>query len=348
MSESYSKQLSKKYILELRSIITELPPYVKDFMRSIETTTQPRTRIGYAHDIKYFLEFLQSENPSLKSKKLHEISCDDLNNLTARDIEEYMDYLSYYVRDGREYTNDNASKKRKLVGIRKFFSYLYINDMLSQNVTEKVKTPKIKEKAIVRMEANETADFLDTVEYGNNLTKRQQKFQQRDKVRDLALLTLMLSTGLRVSETVGLNIDDVDFDNSRVKVTRKGGNEAFVYFSDEATEYIQNYLKERKSIVAVDGHENALFLSSHRKRISVRTVENMVKKYAAASTPLKKITPHKLRSTYGTALYQETGDIYLVADVLGHKDVNTTRKHYADIEQERKRNARNKVKLRED
>ena len=122
-----------------------------------------------------------------------------------------------------------------------------------------------------------------------------------------------------------------------VKVTRKGGNEAFVYFSDEATGYIKDYIKERKEIIPVDGHEDALFLSSQRRRISVRTVENLVKKYAQASTPLKHITPHKLRSTYGTALYQETGDIYLVADVLGHKDVNTTRKHYADMDQERKR-----------
>ena len=324
MSESYAKQLSKKQILELRSILSELPPYTKDFMRSIETTTQPRTRIGYAHDIKYFFEFLQSENPFLKKKELYEITC------------------------GREYTNDNASKKRKLVGIRKFFSYLYINDMISQNVTEKVKTPKIHEKTITRMEANETADFLDVVEFGNNLSKRQQKFHERDKVRDLALLTLMLSTGIRVSEAVGLNIDDVDFDNSRVKVTRKGGNEAFVYFSDEATEYLVNYIKERKEIAAVDGHEDALFLSSHRKRISVRTVENMVKKYAQVATPLKKITPHKLRSTYGTALYQQTSDIYLVAEVLGHKDVNTTRKHYADMDEYRKRKSRNAVTLRED
>ena len=347
MSESYTKQLTKNQILQLRSILSELPPYVKDFMRSIETTTQPRTRIGYAYDIKYFLEFLQSENPYYKNKELHDISCKDLDKLTARDFEEYLDYLSFYVRNGREYTNDNASKKRKLVGIRTFFSYLYRNDMLSQNVTEKVKTPKIKEKTIVRMEANETADFLDTVEFGNSLTNRQQKFHERDKNRDLALLTLMLSTGLRVSETVGLNIDDVDFDNSRVKVTRKGGNEAFVYFSDEVVEYLQEYLKEREKIIPVDGHEDALFLSSQRKRISVRTVENMVKKYARVSTPLKKITPHKLRRTYGTALYQETGDIYLVADVLGHKDVNTTRKHYADIDQERKRSARNKVTLRE-
>jgi site-specific recombinase XerD len=96
------------------------------------------------------------------------------------------------------------------------------------------------------------------------------------------------------------------------------------------------------------GHEHALFLSIQKKRITARAVENLVKKYAAVATPLKKISPHKLRSTYGTMLYQETGDIYLVADVLGHKDVNTTRKHYAAISQDRRRIAAQVIKLRED
>ena len=82
--------------------------------------------------------------------------------------------------------------------------------------------------------------------------------------------------------------------------------------------------------------------------MSVRSAEKMVKKYASVVTPLKHITPHKLRSTYGTHLYQETGDIYLVADVLGHSDVNTTKKHYAAIDEDRRRAARKAVKLRED
>ena len=95
------------------------------------------------------------------------------------------------------------------------------------------------------------------------------------------------------------------------------------------------------------GHENALFLSSQLKRISVRSVENIVKKYSLTSVPLKHITPHKLRSTFGTELYRATDDIYLVADVLGHSDVNTTRKHYADMDEDRKRRFRNEVQLRE-
>ena len=141
---------------------------------------------------------------------------------------------------------------------------------------------------------------------------------------------------------------DVDFENDRIKVTRKGGNEAFVFFSDEAEAYLKDYLKERTKVVTKEGHENALFLSSQNRRISVRAMENLVKKYAQITTPLKHITPHKLRSTYGTELYQETGDIYLVADVLGHKDVNTTKKHYAAMDEQKKRAARNIVTLRED
>lgn len=347
MSEPYSKEIAINQIQTLRNIIAEMPPYVRTFFRGIEDTKAIRTRIGYAYDIKYFFEYLIETNPTLRNKTLREISLNDLNQLTALDFEEYMEYLSYYVKNGRPYTNDARSKKRKLCALRVFFSFLYKRDMIDQNVTEKVDMPKIHDKAIVRMDINEVADFLDNVEFGNKLTAHQQKFHEKAKNRDLALLTLMLSTGIRVSECVGLNINDVDFDNSRIKVTRKGGYEAFVFFGDEAESALRVYLEERKKMIAKKGHEDALFLSSQMSRLSVRSVENLVKKYAQITTPLKHITPHKLRSTYGTELYQETGDIYLVADVLGHKDVNTTKKHYADMDEDRKRRARNAVQLRE-
>lgn len=150
-----------------------------------------------------------------------------------------------------------------------------------------------------------------------------------------------------MSECVGLDIQDVDFDNQRLKVRRKGGYEDIVYFGEEVEDALYDYLEERERIIPLNGHENAFFLSMQNRRITVRSVENLVKKYASRVTTLKKITPHKLRSTYGTTLYQETGDIYLVADVLGHKDVNTTRKHYAAMQDENKRKAAKAVKLRE-
>ena len=163
----------------------------------------------------------------------------------------------------------------------------------------------------------------------------------------MALLTLLLGTGIRVSECVGLDIDDVDFKNNGIKIRRKGGYEAVIYFGDEVADALHDYLEKRCHLIPLEGHVKALFLSIQNRRITVRAVENLVKKYASNVTGLKKITPHKLRSTYGTALYRETGDIYLVADVLGHKDVNTTRKHYAAIEDDRRRKAANAVHLRE-
>ena len=347
MSESYHKKVARDETLRLREVTATLPPYVKDYFRSISETTQPRTRTAYAYNIKLFFEYLIDVNPSFSGLTPDQITLDILQQLTASDFEEYLEYLSLYTKNGREYTNDAAGKKRKLVALRAFFRYLYQTDKLDQNVTEKVKTPKIHEKNIIRMESNEVADFLDTVEFGNHLTKGQMRFHEKNKLRDLAMLTLMLSTGIRVSECVGINIDDVDFDRTSVRVVRKGGNEDMVYFSDEAAEILQEYMEERKKIDAEKGSEDALFLSSRRSRMTQRNVEYLVKKYARASTPLKKITPHKLRSTYGTALYQETGDIYLVASVLGHKDVNTTRKHYADMDDHKKWESRNEVQLRE-
>ena len=145
-----------------------------------------------------------------------------------------------------------------------------------------------------------------------------------------------------------MDIRDVDFKNNGILIKRKGGYEQIVYFGDEVETVLREYVELRTHMIALSGHENALFLSLQNKRMSVRSVELLVKKYARTVTTLKKITPHKLRSTYGTSLYNETGDIYLVADILGHKDVNTTKKHYAAQDQNRLRMAANAVKLRED
>ena len=163
----------------------------------------------------------------------------------------------------------------------------------------------------------------------------------------------MLGTGIRVSECVGLNLSDVDIKEQGIHIHRKGGKEATVYFSDEVAQYLERYLEERRTLCPIERgtgtqDEPALFLSLRKKRLTVRSVEYLVKKYASQVTTTKKITPHKLRSTYGTTLYQETGDIYLVADVLGHRDVNTTKKHYAAMDDARRRKAATAVHLRED
>ena len=156
---------------------------------------------------------------------------------------------------------------------------------------------------------------------------------------------MFLGTGIRISELVGLNVDDFDFDNNSFVVTRKGGNRTILYFNDEVKESLYEWLDERYLIEGLPRDETALFISLKNNRISTRAVQNLVKDYAKEVTPLKKITPHKLRSTFGTDLYRKTGDIYAVADFLGHKDVNTTRKHYAAISQDSRKSSAEIVKL---
>lgn len=344
---AYHENVNIKNELHLRELISELPPFCKQFFIGIEPTTSSRTRIAYAYDLACFFDYLHETNPICKKEKITEIPLSILDSLSPLDIEEYLFYLKYYEKDGVAHTNDERGLKRKLASLRTFYNYFFKNELIDTNPAVKVDMPKIHEKTIVRLDVDEVAQLLDEVESGESLTTRQQMYHQRTKTRDLALLTLLLGTGIRVSECVGLDLDDVDFKNNGIKVHRKGGAEVVVYFSDEVMEALLGYLEERRMITPVEGHTNALFLSLQNKRITVRAVENLVKKYSKLVTNLKNITPHKLRSTYGTSLYRETGDIYLVADVLGHKDVNTTRKHYAAIEDERRRQAAKYVKLRD-
>jgi site-specific recombinase XerD len=280
--------------------------------------------------------------------KITEFPLSLLDKIQPSDIEEYLYYLHVYEKDGQAYTNEERGLKRKLSSLRTFYNYFFKNDLIDTNPAIKVDMPRVHDKNIVRLDVDEVAILLDEVESGENLTKNQQRFHEKTKTRDIAILTLLLGTGIRVSECVGLDIDDVDFKNNGVKVHRKGGAEAVVYFGDEVRDALLSYMEERNMHTPVEGHTNALFLSLQNKRISVRAVENLVKKYSKLVTNLKNITPHKLRSTYGTNLYQETGDIYLVADVLGHKDVNTTRKHYAAIEEDRRKEAVKYVHLRKE
>ena len=346
---NYHEQVIIKNELKLRELQKGLPRFCAEFFRGIEPRTSSRTRIAYGYDLTVFFNYLMENNPSLSKGDVRDISLDVLDSITPTDIEEYLAYLKYYVsEDGKEHTNNERGIMRKLACLRSLYKYFYKKEAIKNNPAAIVSMPKIHQKQIVRLDADEVGNLLDEVEFGNNLTKSQQKFHGKTKKRDLAILTLLLGTGIRVSECVGIDINDLDFKNSGVKIRRKGGYESVVYFSDEVASTLLDYIDERKTIIASEGSENALFLSLQKKRISVRAVENLVKKYSSLITSLKKITPHKLRSTYGTALYKETGDIYLVADVLGHKDVNTTKKHYAAIEDDRRRKARDAVKLRKD
>lgn len=349
---TYHEQTDIDNIRKLREILQTMPDFAKDYFRAIEPTTSTRTRISYAYDIRIFFQFLLSENPSMKGKTMQDFRVSVLDQIQPVDIEEYMEYLKLYdshQQEAREQTNGERGLKRKMSSLRSFYAYFYKRQMIRTNPTLLVDMPRIHDKSIIRLDQGETAALLDYIEHcGDSLTGQRKAYYEKTKLRDLAIVTLLLGTGIRVSECVGLDVTDIDFRNNGIRVIRKGGAEMVVYFGDEVERALKSYLAAREAITPLAGHEHALFYSTQRKRIGVQAVENLVKKYSRAITTAKKITPHKLRSTYGTTLYQETGDIYLVADVLGHKDVNTTRKHYAAMDEERRRKAASAVRLRED
>lgn len=346
-TNNYHDEQNKQNILKMRAVLDTLPPFCKTFFRGIEEYTSARTRLAYAYDIRLFFEFLHEKNAECAKIDIKEYPLSLLEQLTRLDIEEYLEYMSLYTKDGKDISNDERGKARKLAALRSFYNYFYQNEMISNNPASLVPLPKLHDKEIIRLEPHEVAILLDQVEGGTKLTKKELEYHKKTKVRDVALLTLLLGTGIRVSECVGLDVNDVNFESGGIRIRRKGGYEAVIYFGDEVETALLDYLEQREHIIPAEGHENALFLSLQNRRMAVRSVENLVKKYASRVTTLKKITPHKLRSTYGTNLYQETGDIYLVADVLGHHDVNTTRKHYAAQADERRRRAAKYVRLRE-
>ena len=339
----YYQERNLKTLDKIESLLEELPPFCEDFLRGIETRTSVLTRLNYVYDLRIFFDFLSRKK--YRGKTPLEFTLEDLENVTDTDIEIFLSYLSNYRYGERRLSCDERAKARKLSAVRSMFKYFFNKGLIEVNQTSKVPTPKLHEKEIIRLEDDEVSSLLDTAEYGDGLSSHASGYHQKTKVRDCAILTLFLGTGIRISELVGLNNESIDFTNNSFVVTRKGGNKAILYFSEEVGDALAAYLAQKENDPDVPPEENALFLSLQYRRISVRAVENLVKKYARIVSPLKKITPHKLRSTFGTALYRETGDIYIVADVLGHRDVNTTRKHYAAITEDHRRSVAGAVKL---
>ncbi|MCL2861340.1 MAG: tyrosine-type recombinase/integrase [Firmicutes bacterium] len=344
---SFFSERDEENIEKTRAILEGLPSFVEEFFVGISLRTSALTRFGYAVDLKIFFDYLTKRK--FRSLKVDEITLHDIEKIEVFDIELFMEYLSSYTLEGKKLKCEKSAKLRKLSSVRSFFKYFFKRGRLSKDVSSKIEISRAKEMPIIKLEVDEIVRLLDSVESGENFGKRQQKYNENTKIRDVAILTLFLGTGIRISELVGLDVNDVFLETNSFSVTRKGGGKSILYFSDEVLRTLEIYLKWRnerlkKKNIKID----ALFISLQNSRITVRATQLLVKKFTSLVSPLKKITPHKLRSTYGTTLYNETRDIYVVADVLGHKDINTTKKHYASISDENRRAASKVVKLRED
>lgn len=341
----FYKNKTKEQKIKLQELVGQLPPCAADYIYSKSNTTQPSTLVSYSYDLLTFFRFLQTRNPIIAHIEIQKIDYEILNKIDFRDIEEYQRYLELNL-DGEKHENGKKAIARKMSPLRGMFKYHYVRKNISEDPTQLVELPKLKkDKNIVRMNNYEVQSILNAIDSGNCfLSERQRKYNQKTRQRDLAILTLMLNTGIRVSECNGLDLTDVDLRVNTITIVRKGGGQDVLYFNEDIHNTLEDYINgERNLIAPLEGHEKALFYSLQGRRLSVDAIEDLVKKYAKLVVPNKKITPHKLRSTYGTALYRETGDIRLVADVLGHENINTTIDYYAAMEDEHKKQAASAV-----
>lgn len=339
----FNKQKDRNYRFKLEEIKKTLPKYMYEFLDS-KAQRNPNTAVSYAYDLSIFLNYLMEFCPLAKGLQQHEISEEILDSLSFQDINEYQKYLSALdvtVIGSKDLQNNVSGIARKMSALRSFYKYQVQHELLKSDPTvgANKQTRKDDDHVIVRLTPSEVDTFLTIIKNSDIGSERQRKMLQNTQLRDYAILTLLLRTGIRVSECVALDLDDINFKERSMCVVRKGRKEHILYFDEITEQALIDYIELERIHLIESEKEKALFLSLRKNRMAVRSIQDMVSKYAKVAVSNKKISPHKMRSTYGTALYNKTGDIRLVADVLGHSDINTTAKHYAASEDAHRRQA---------
>ncbi len=341
---AYYNDLEQKRRKETEAIKAQLPIEIRGFIDECLLNYQSNTALNYARDILFFFRYIKDNNPIYKEKDFKDIPFEAIANLMPQDINEYQNYVAAGHKLNKDKTTKpvkESAKARKMASVRNLFKYLIKYDYLQVDPTQKaIKNKKQnRDRKIKRLNAEQVDTLITAVSGTTSKSHHSQVMSALTAKRDLAIFTLLLNTGMRVSECAGLDVNDLDLKEGKITIVRKGGFEDYLYLKDNVIAALIDYLENERQSLLVDKKEKALFISLKHRRLSVSSIQCMVKKYGQNAGLAEILTPHKLRRTYGTALYNKTGDIYLVADVLGHKDVNTTVKHYADIEEEHKKQA---------
>lgn len=340
----------EEYRNNIHEMFEYMPEFCEDYYNERRIYITDKTQFDYISKLKIFLIYLCDTHPEFTGKKLKDIDASDLAALKRKDIVKFMSWLL----DKKKYksssaTNSSTTVMNYLSAISTYYSFFIKEGYTDENPVKAIERKKPDDKELIYLNNEQLEAFLYTVDTGAGLSEKSlSDFNSKTCYRDQCIIQLLRTTGIRVSELVGLDIADIDLNNSSISVQRKGNDEDTVYISDTTREMLKDYLEnERIKYQSVDSLQ-PLFLSSKGKnagtRLSVRSVERLVKKFAKASgiRNADKITPHKLRSTFAMMSLDTTGNVELVRTQLGHKSLTSTQ-HYVQSGNKQKFEHRNDI-----
>lgn len=326
-------------ISNLRNFLAELPDFVYDYIETAYQGDSINTQLGYSIDIKIFLQYLKLYK-FRDVENLEDFTVEHMEQLKVNDFMKFQAYLKEYETEyvslsgktvKRIRTNSAHGINRKMSGIRGLFRHLYKHDLISRDETEKIDFKKLHQKMKKPLNSTDTMNFLDYLYNGeNHLTGRMLTEYNKNKLRDIAIFTAYLGTGCRVSELVNLNMDDIYFETSSFIVTRKGGDQQEIFMPVQVENAIAEYMEHVRNEAENAKDENALFLSRNGTRLTAQSVEKAMRKYCimAGITDPERMHPHALRRTFACNLIADGIDIKMVAELMGHKNIEVTHRYY--------------------
>lgn len=321
-----------KQVLQAQELEEQLPTFLTDFCLYLKNAVAPSTRVAYLNSIVFFLTYLIHHHPLfIKYATIRDIDLDVFATLKARDINFYIgDYCAMYEKDSALVTNNNRSLSKKRSTLSVLFKFLYRDEKIPVNIVDgfnPIKAPKTQPDAIKRLEVEEIPKLLDLVSTGVGLSEKERVFWNKTKLRDKAIMVLFLTYGLRVSELQQLDIGSFQFERNDFTIYRKRGKESRMPMNASVVSAVRDYIENERG-VSLDKDE-PLFLSLQKKRITIRALRDLVKKYTSHIIGGTGYSPHKLRATAASTMIEFGFSIYDVQNILDHENVTTTQLYSA-------------------
>ena len=278
--------------------------HLKEFLRflRLNRNTSAHTVRAYESDLSQFLDHIAAETKTRRA----DLQPEQLDRSAIRG----------FLADVHRHGQSRATAARKLAAVRTFLRYLRRESLITDDPGALVATPKRDVRMPAHLSEDEMTALIDAADQTTPLG-----------LRDRAILELFYASGLRLSELVGLDLDDVDLGSKRARVLGKGGKERIVPFNTSTAKAIRAYLQGREGLVGRGGREEPLFVNYRGGRLTVRSVDRLVRRYVAASSARLGISPHALRHSFATHLLQRGADLRVIQELLGHARLSTTQRY---------------------